>query len=406
MLFSAESLAVYRFHSGRSIELERSVLLFAVSITDAARIALLSTEWRDVWLRHGRLVFDNAFFFKCAQKYGGYKRMVNILDRVIIHCAAPVKKFTLSNSQSDFMLNQCDLDRWCLFLSRNGVEELSIALVVSGQKYDVPIWILSCPTIRHLNLEGFLIGCRRNAPCIFPGVTLLLFKNVEFKRRAPSPNWPGWLRLLTHLSFFWIFIGCERIETESDLISGLPVDLKERILECLPIRDVARTALLSTHWKDVCLRHGRLAFDWDFIKWVQECKLDSTTVITIIDNSLLLRVGLVKKFTLHISCLGVQLQQSDINRGENFDLLLNYVLYFVQMVCKWWANLGKLEGWLDYKSSWFGSVVHGSMDNLGFSVYDRQLGSIYPPHMVLYPQLKLAYHGQPWPFGDGRPRPV
>nr|GLL33720.1 F-box/FBD/LRR-repeat protein At1g13570-like [Ipomoea trifida] len=299
MLFSAESLAVYRFHSGRSIELERSVLLFAVSITDAARIALLSTEWRDVWLRHGRLVFDNAFFFKCAQKYGGYKRMVNILDRVIIHCAAPVKKFTLSNSQSDFMLNQCDLDRWCLFLSRNGVEELSIALVVSGQKYDVPIWILSCPTIRHLNLEGFLIGCRRNAPCIFPGVTLLLFKNVEFKRRAPSPNWPGWLRLLTHLSFFWIFIG-----------------------------------------------------------------------------------------------------------GENFDLLLNYVLYFVQMVCKWWANLGKLEGWLDYKSSWFGSVVHGSMDNLGFSVYDRQLGSIYPPHMVLYPQLKLAYHGQPWPFGDGRPRPV
>nr|GLL34096.1 F-box/FBD/LRR-repeat protein At1g13570-like [Ipomoea trifida] len=153
-------------------------ILECLPTRDAARIALLSTEWRDVWLRHGRLVFDNAFFFKCAQKYGGYKRMVNILDRVIIHRAAPVKKFTLSNSQSDLMLNQCDLDRWCLFLSRNGVEELSIALVVSGQKYDVPIWILSCPTIRHLNLEG-----------------------------APSPNWPGWLRLLTHLSFFWIFIG-------------------------------------------------------------------------------------------------------------------------------------------------------------------------------------------------------
>ncbi|XP_031123073.1 F-box/FBD/LRR-repeat protein At1g13570-like isoform X2 [Ipomoea triloba] len=149
MLFSAESLAVYRFHSGRSIELER---------------------------------FSSSRFR--LQKYGGYKRMVNILDRVIIHRAAPVKKFTLSNSQSDLMLNQCDLDRWCLFLSRNGVEELSIALVVSGQKYDVPIWVLSCPTIRHLNLEGFLIGCPRNAPCIFPGVTLLRFKNVEFKRSA------------------------------------------------------------------------------------------------------------------------------------------------------------------------------------------------------------------------------
>nr|GMD22810.1 F-box/FBD/LRR-repeat protein At1g13570-like [Ipomoea batatas] len=286
-------------------------ILECLPTRDAARIALLSTEWRDVWLRHGRLVFDNAFFFKCAQKYGGYKRMVNILDRVIIHRAAPVKKFTLSNSQSDLMLNQCDLDRWCLFLSRNGVEELSIALVVSGQKYDVPIWILSCPTIRHLNLEGFLIGCPRNAPCIFPGVTLLRFKNVEFKRSANGiePQVPTGLDGLgfspTYPSFGSLLVVIERIETESDLISGLPVDLKERILECLPIRDVARTALLSTHWKDVCLRHGRLAFDWDFIKWVQECKLDSTTVITILDNSLLLRVGLVKKFTLHISCLGV-----------------------------------------------------------------------------------------------------
>nr|GMC82490.1 F-box/FBD/LRR-repeat protein At1g13570-like [Ipomoea batatas] len=89
---------------------------------------------------------------------------------------------------------------------------------------------------------------------------------------------------------------CERIETGSDLISELPVDLKERILECLSTRDVARIALLSTHWNDVWLRHGRLAFDGDFDKWVQECKLyDSTTVITIINNILLLRVGLVKK---------------------------------------------------------------------------------------------------------------
>nr|GMC47987.1 F-box/FBD/LRR-repeat protein At1g13570-like [Ipomoea batatas] len=145
-------------------------ILECLPTRDAARIALLSTEWRDVWLRHERLVFDNAFFFKCAQKYGGYKRMVNILDHVIIHRAAPVKKFTLSNSQSDLMLNQCDLDRWCLFLSRNGVEELSIALVVSGQKYDVPIWIVSCPTIRHLNLEDHLLRICQNERVLLPSI--------------------------------------------------------------------------------------------------------------------------------------------------------------------------------------------------------------------------------------------
>nr|GMD08024.1 F-box/FBD/LRR-repeat protein At1g13570-like [Ipomoea batatas] len=69
---------------------------------------------------------------------------------------------------------------------------------------------------------------------------------------------------------------CQRIETgsdaERDLISELPVYLKERILESLPTRDAARTAFLSTHWKDVWLRHGRLAFDWDFVRWLQECQ--------------------------------------------------------------------------------------------------------------------------------------
>ncbi|XP_031120898.1 F-box/FBD/LRR-repeat protein At1g13570-like [Ipomoea triloba] len=111
--------------------------------------------------------------------------MANIIDRIIMHRAAPVKKFTLSDSESGLMLSQCDLDRWCLFLSRNGVEELSIALVDSGIKYDLPFCILSCPTIRHLNLEGFLISFPRNARCIFPGVTLLRFKNVEF---MPNDN--------------------------------------------------------------------------------------------------------------------------------------------------------------------------------------------------------------------------
>nr|GMD25542.1 F-box/FBD/LRR-repeat protein At1g13570-like [Ipomoea batatas] len=130
-------------------------ILECLSTRDAARVALLSTEWRDVWLQHGRLVFDNSFFFKFAQKYIGYKRLANIIDRIIMHRAAPVKKFTLCDSESGLMLSQCDLDRWCLFLSRNGVEELSIALVESGIKYDLPFCILSCPTIRHLSLKGY-----------------------------------------------------------------------------------------------------------------------------------------------------------------------------------------------------------------------------------------------------------
>nr|GME11822.1 F-box/FBD/LRR-repeat protein At1g13570-like [Ipomoea batatas] len=110
---------------------------------------------------------------------------------------------------------------------------------------------------------------------------------------------------------------CQRIETgsdaERDLISELPVYLKERILESLPTRDAARTAFLSTHWKDVWLRHGRLAFDWDFVRWLQECQgYDSTSVMNIINNILLLRVGPVKKFTLQI-CYSA-LAQTEIDK--------------------------------------------------------------------------------------------
>nr|GLL33727.1 F-box/FBD/LRR-repeat protein At1g13570-like [Ipomoea trifida]GMD69364.1 F-box/FBD/LRR-repeat protein At1g13570-like [Ipomoea batatas] len=55
-----------------------------------------------------------------------------------------------------------------------------------------------------------------------------------------------------------------------DLISELPAEVKERILECLPTREAARTALLSTHWNNVWLRHGRLVFDWGFEKVIEE----------------------------------------------------------------------------------------------------------------------------------------
>ncbi|XP_031123456.1 uncharacterized protein LOC116026141 [Ipomoea triloba] len=56
-----------------------------------------------------------------------------------------------------------------------------------------------------------------------------------------------------------------------DLISELPGEVKDRILECLPTRDAARMALLSTHWNDAWLQHGRLAFDSDFLHSVEQC---------------------------------------------------------------------------------------------------------------------------------------
>ncbi|XP_031121940.1 putative FBD-associated F-box protein At3g12840 isoform X4 [Ipomoea triloba] len=60
-------------------------------------------------------------------------------------------------------------------------------------------------------------------------------------------------------------------DANRDLISELPLELKVSILECLPTRDAARTVLLSTHWNDVWLRLGRLAFDKHFFCDIRKC---------------------------------------------------------------------------------------------------------------------------------------
>ncbi|KAM0939180.1 putative F-box domain, FBD domain, leucine-rich repeat domain superfamily [Dioscorea sansibarensis] len=52
----------------------------------------------------------------------------------------------------------------------------------------------------------------------------------------------------------------------SDIISNLPSEIKEKILECLPIKDAVRTSLLSTKWRYVWASLRNLVFDdKDFI---------------------------------------------------------------------------------------------------------------------------------------------
>nr|GMD28566.1 F-box/FBD/LRR-repeat protein At1g13570-like [Ipomoea batatas] len=135
-----------------------------------------------------------------------------------------------------------------------------------------------------------------------------------------------------------------------DLISALPIELKDRILECLPTRDVARTALLSRHWRDVWLQHGRLMFDEEFVQSFEQSQDDEEfvqsfeqsqddegrTLVNIINNILFSRAGPVKKFTLEIDSGFDPLpppQQSDIDRWTIKKLIVEGVF----------INLSELE---------------------------------------------------------------
>nr|GMC47986.1 F-box/FBD/LRR-repeat protein At1g13570-like [Ipomoea batatas] len=100
-------------------------------------------------------------------------------------------------------------------------------------------------------------------------------------------------------------------EIRDYLISGLPIELKQRILECLPTRDAASVWLQHG-------QHGQLVFDQDFFQNIQNYVAEnSTSAVNIINNILLLRGGPVKKFTLNIN-IKPMLQQSDVERWCSF----------------------------------------------------------------------------------------
>ncbi|XP_019150425.1 PREDICTED: F-box/FBD/LRR-repeat protein At1g13570-like isoform X2 [Ipomoea nil] len=152
-------------------------ILECLPTRDAARTALLSTHWNDVWLRHGQLVFDKDFF-ECFSKYEGEKGMAQISTiNDILMLRGPVKKFTLHiRHASDPKPQQSDLDRWCRLLSRNGLQELSLFI---SDNHQLPSCIFSCRTVKQLFL-GDLIFDLSIPGCIFPSATSLAFKHAEF----------------------------------------------------------------------------------------------------------------------------------------------------------------------------------------------------------------------------------
>ncbi|XP_019176009.1 PREDICTED: F-box/FBD/LRR-repeat protein At1g13570-like [Ipomoea nil] len=161
-------------------------ILECLPIRDAARTALLSTHWNDVWLQHGQLAFDLKFFFRLGERKGRSRLpYVKIITYILLQRVRPVKKFSLAIGSlrlHDPKLEQSDLDQWFLFLSRNGVEELSVS---HGEgRYKLPLCIVSCPTIKQLTLCSMSFDFPLNAPCIFPCVTSLAFSSVYFNHNV------------------------------------------------------------------------------------------------------------------------------------------------------------------------------------------------------------------------------
>ncbi|XP_031120903.1 F-box/FBD/LRR-repeat protein At1g13570-like [Ipomoea triloba] len=247
-------------------------ILECLPTRDAARTAVLSTHWNDVWLQHGRLAFDYDFIYSVEQgdddnydfiysveqgdddkgrtlvdvEQGDDDKgrtLVDIINNILLFRAGPVKKFTL---YVEHCYRQSDLDRWCLFLSRNGVEELIIKFCNCGEdEYKLPFCILSCQTIKQMSVDGpFIDFPVNNVGGIFSNVTSLFFSSVEFRLNVNGtassisisiPN-------LEKLSFFNC-VGINKFEISASKLERLSVRYF--------VHDVVESRWLAPHLKAI-----------------------------------------------------------------------------------------------------------------------------------------------------------
>lgn len=123
-------------------------ILASLPPRDAARTSVLSQEWRYEWANLPYLVFKNehfSFLLRLTNAY--YRKLVKIVDQVLLQHRGPIHKFELHIFLEDCMV----MDRWINFVSRSGIREMIINTMGSCT-YKMPSCLFSCGDMIHLEL--------------------------------------------------------------------------------------------------------------------------------------------------------------------------------------------------------------------------------------------------------------
>ncbi|VFQ95310.1 unnamed protein product [Cuscuta campestris] len=175
-------------------------------IQQAARTAVLSKVWRDLWSSLSHLCFDHLFFshfnkkYRRASKYIKTSSCFYVITKVLLEHKGSIRKFVCLHSNVGTLTvrsRSFDIDQWLLLVTRRGVEE--IYLHFGYNEYKLPDCIFSCSTLRTLCLQGFSIE-PQCSPCTLPNVTSLRFVRVGFGSRDIS-NYAVHVPRLENLSF-------------------------------------------------------------------------------------------------------------------------------------------------------------------------------------------------------------
>ncbi|XP_031113129.1 F-box/FBD/LRR-repeat protein At1g13570-like isoform X2 [Ipomoea triloba] len=149
-------------------------ILDHLPIRDAARTSVLSRKWRYIWAGHPNLVLDPKNIVTVTKN-----DFVGIGNEILLQHIGPILTFHVDIS--DVHMSQYpNIDRWILYLSRNGLRKLRMKN--SGVSlYALPSYIFLCEELKHLALTK----CIFKPPCgttgSFHSLKQISLNQVAFK---------------------------------------------------------------------------------------------------------------------------------------------------------------------------------------------------------------------------------
>lgn len=143
------------------------LILERLPMHDAARTTVLSKAWRNIWVMHQQLAFDEVFFSRMVSKIDEQAQLSEVsrtISNILLLHSNPLLKFHLSIPRN-LPLHQClDTDMWIKHLANSGIRILEL-FNKQPIAYKVPSYMFSCVELTQLNLRN----CTLNPPLRFSG---------------------------------------------------------------------------------------------------------------------------------------------------------------------------------------------------------------------------------------------